>query len=435
MKSILFDIFLVALLVMINGLFVALEYAIIKVRKSEIETDSNEKDSLRKRYLRNVKDNLDKYISAAQVGITLVNVLLGWIGEDSFGRLFGSLFSMVGLGSIIPASVSSIAGILLITFITVAFGELAPKMIAIQYPLQISMWLSFPLKIIYTIFKPMIIVLNISANGFIRLMGLKPITKEDIHHSEREIRYLISEGRKTGVIDSTEHQLIEKIFDFNDKLARDIMVSRNNIVAINIDDTRDAIIQKVIDEGYSRVPVYKDSIDNIIGIIYSKDLISAAEFRELIVLTDILRPVYFVPETKQIGEILKDFQKKRIHLGIVVNEHGNVEGLITLEDIIEEIVGEIEDEYDIDTRNVQKDKLGIFLVNPIISIEEFNQKFKSDIPIDNDDYHTLSGFLQQVTGHVPEIYERVDYKEFVFTIMKKSGNRLLQVKVQRMINK
>ncbi len=430
-----FDIFLVALLVMINGLFVALEYAIIKVRKSEIETDSNEKDSLRKRYLRNVKDNLDKYISAAQVGITLVNVLLGWIGEDSFGRLFGSLFSMVGLGSIIPASVSSIAGILLITFITVAFGELAPKMIAIQYPLQISMWLSFPLKIIYTIFKPMIIVLNISANGFIRLMGLKPITKEDIHHSEREIRYLISEGRKTGVIDSTEHQLIEKIFDFNDKLARDIMVSRNNIVAINIDDTRDAIIQRVIDEGYSRVPVYKDSIDNIIGIIYSKDLISAAEFRELIVLTDIIRPVYFVPETKQIGEILKDFQKKRIHLGIVVNEHGNVEGLITLEDIIEEIVGEIEDEYDIDTRNVQKDKLGIFLVNPIISIEEFNQKFKSDIPIDNDDYHTLSGFLQKVTGHVPEIYERVDYKEFVFTIMKKSGNRLLQVKVQRMINK
>lgn len=213
------------------------------------------------------------------------------------------------------------------------------------------------------------------------------------------------------------------------------MVPRNNIVAINIDDNRDMIIQKVIDEGYSRVPVFKDTIDNIIGIIYSKDLISAAEFRELIVLTDILRPAYFVPETKQIGEILKDFQRKRIHLGIAVNEHGNVEGLITLEDIIEEIVGEIEDEYDIDTRNVQKDKLGIFLVNPLITIEEFNQKFKSDIPVDNDDYHTLSGFLQMVTGHVPEIYERIDYKEFVFTIMKKSGNRLLQVKVQRMINK
>ncbi len=435
MKPLLFDILLVGILVFINALFVALEYAIIKVRKSEIETDNVAGDSLRIKHLRYVKDNIDKYISAAQVGITLVNVLLGWIGEDSFGKLFGYFFTLIGLGNLIPAGVASFLGILLITLITVSFGELTPKMIAIQYPLQISLWLSLPLKIVYTIFKPMILMLNFSANWFIKLIGLKPITKEEIHHSEEEIRYLISEGRKTGVIDSTEHQLIEKIFDFNDKLARDIMVPRNNIVAIDIEDSRDTIIQRVVDEGYSRVPVYKDSIDNIIGVIYSKDLISAAEFRELIVLTDIIRPAYFVPETKKIGEILKDFQKRRIHLGIVVNEHGNVEGLITLEDIIEEIVGEIEDEYDIDTRNVQKDKLGIFLVNPIINIEEFNSKFNTDIPIDNDDYHTLSGFLQKVTGHVPEIYERIDYKELVFTVMKKSGNRLLQVKVQRMINK
>lgn len=432
MKSELFDIFLVAALVFVNALFVAMEYAIIKVRNSELETDTDTKDALRKKQVKLVKDNLDKYISAAQVGITLLNVLLGWIGEDSFGRIFMHLFSLVGFN--LPVSLASIFGILLITFTTVAFGELAPKMIAIQYPLKISLWLAFPLKVFYTVFKPMILMLNFTANGFIRMIGLKPITKDEIHHSEEEIRYLISEGRKTGVIDSTEHQLIEKIFDFNDKLARDIMVPKNNIIALDIDDNRDAIVQRVIDEGYSRIPVFKDSIDNIIGIIYSKDLISATEYRELIVLTDILRPAYFVPETKKIGEILKDFQKKRIHLGIVVNEHGNVEGLITLEDIIEEIVGEIEDEYDIETRNVQKDKLGIFLVDPIITIEEFNKKLNSDIPVDNDDYHTLSGFLQQVTGHIPEIYERVDYKDFVFTIMKKSGNRLLQVKVQRLIN-
>jgi CBS domain containing-hemolysin-like protein len=363
-----------------------------------------------------------------------LNVLLGWLGEESFGRIFMHLFSLIGLGNVIPASIASVSGILLITFVTVALGEQAPKMIAIQYPMKVSLWLSFPLKIFYTIFKPMILLLNFTANSFIKMIGLKPITKEEIHHSEEEIRYLISEGRKTGVIDSTEHQLIEKIFDFNDKLARDIMVPRNNIIALNIDDNRDVIVQRVIDEGYSRIPVFKDSIDNIIGIIYSKDLISATEYRELIVLTDILRPAYFVPETKQIGEILKDFQKKHIHLGIAVNEHGNVEGLITLEDIIEEIVGEIEDEYDIETRNVQKDKLGIFLVDPLISIDEFNKKFNSDIPVDNDDYHTFSGFLQQVTGHIPEIYERIDYKDFVFTVMKKSGNRLLQVKVQRLIN-
>jgi len=434
LKSIFFDILLVGILIFLNGLFVAAEFAIIKVRKSELETDTDVRNSIRKKNLILVKNHIDRYVSAAQLGITFLNIMLGWIGESSFGKIFYPLVKLIGLENEISGTFASLIGVLLITFITVAFSEQAPKMIALQYPLQTSLWLSFPLKVFYTIFKPMILFLNWSANSFIRLIGLKPVTKDEITHSEQEIRYLISEGQKRGVIDSTEQELIEKIFDFNDKLARDIMVPRNNIIALNIDDSRDKIVQRVIDEGYSRIPVFKDSIDNIIGIIYSKDLISATEYRELIVLTDILRTAYFVPETKQIGEILKDFQKKHIHLGIVVNEHGNVEGLITLEDIIEEIVGEIEDEYDIETRNIQKDKLGIFLVNPEISIDEFNAKFSADIPLDNDDYHTLSGFLQKVTGHIPEIYERIDYKELVFTVMKKSGNRLLQVKVQRLIN-
>lgn len=430
MKSIFFDIFIVGILLLINALFVAFEFAIVKLRNSEIETEI--KDSVKKENLKNAKLHIDKYVSAAQLGITLVNILLGWLGENTFAKLFAPLFSTLIPNISVSSTFASIFGILVITFITVAFSEQAPKMVAIQYPLKISSKMYLPIRFFYIIFKPSVLLLNYTVNGFLKLLGIKPVTKDDITHSEREIRYLISEGRKSGIIDSTESQLIEKIFDFNDKLARDIMIPRNDIFAINIDDSREQIIKNVIEEGYSRIPVYKDTIDNVLGIIYSKDLISATEFRELIVLIDILRPVYFIPETKQIGEILKEFQKKHIHLGIVVNEHGTVEGLITLEDIIEEIVGEIEDEYDIDTRNIQKDKLGIFLVNPIISIEEFNEKFNCDIPIDNDDYHTISGFLQKVTGHVPEIYERINYKGFIFTVMKKTGNRLLQIKVQRL---
>ncbi|MCX6161046.1 MAG: hemolysin family protein [Ignavibacteriae bacterium] len=431
-KSVLFDIFIIGLLILFNALFVAIEFAIIRVRASEIEADGEKRDNKRLKYLRVVKDNIDVYVSAAQLGITLVNILLGWIGEDSFSRLFLPVFRFMGLESALGGTAATIIGILLITFITVSVGEQAPKMIAIQYPRTIALWLTIPLHIFYKIFKPFILFLNWIANSIIKMLGMKPVTKDEILHSEEEIRYLIAEGRKTGVIDSTEHQLIEKIFDFNDKMARDIMVPRNSMIALDISDHRDRIIQTVIDEGYSRIPVYNENFDNIIGIIYSKDLISATEHRELIVLMDILRPAYFVPETIHIGELLKDFQRKHIHLGIVVNEHGGVEGLITLEDIIEEIVGEIEDEYDIETRNVQKDKLGIFLVDPVISIEEFNGKFNSDIPVDNDDYHTLSGFLQMVTGHVPDIYERIDYKDIVFTVTKKSGNKLLQVKMQRM---
>jgi CBS domain containing-hemolysin-like protein len=432
LKSVLFDIFFVGILLLLNGFFVAIEFAIVKVRKSEIETAFANKESRSKRNLLHLKDNIDRYVSAAQVGITLANILLGVIGEDTFGRLFLPVFDYIGIGPNVSTTLASVLGVIIITFVTVAFSEQAPKMIAIQYPMQMSVWLSLPLKVFYTVFKPLILVINVSANGMIKMLGLKTVTKDDIIGSEEEIRYLISEGRKSGIIDSTEHQLIEKIFDFNDKLARDIMVPRNNIIALNIYESREMIVQTVIEEGFSRIPVYKDTIDNIIGIVYSKDFISATEHRELIVLSDILRPAYFVPETKQIGEILKDFQKKHLHMGIVVNEHGNVEGLITLEDIMEEIVGEIEDEYDIETRDVQKDKLGIYLVNPLIGIPDFNVKFNSDIPVDNDDYHTLSGFLQKVTGHVPEIYERIDYKGLIFTITKKSGNRLLQVKVQRL---
>jgi len=260
--------------------------------------------------------------------------------------------------------------------------------------------------------------------------------KNTIHESERissedELRLLISEGRKSGAIDQTEHQLIEKIFEFNDKQASEIMVPRNHMIAINLEDSREDIFQKVTEEGFSRIPVYKETIDNIVGIIYTKDLISAAEHRELIALQDIIRPAFFVSSTKQIGNLLKEMQRNKVHMAVVVDEYGGVEGLVTIEDIIEEIVGEIQDEYDVDeSQEVVSEKSGVYLVNPIISIENFNTRFKTDIPEDPD-YQTLNGFLQKVTGHIPEVYERIDYKGMSFVITKKSGNRILQVRVQK----
>jgi CBS domain containing-hemolysin-like protein len=433
LQSTLFEIIVIFAFIFLNALFVAIEFSILKVRNSELET-LIEKGNLKAKKAKDVKMHIDRYISATQLGITLVNLLLGWMMESVItDKIVSPLLKIIGLDLPFTRTISLIIGILLTSYFAVTIGEIVPKSIAIKYPKNISLWFSIPLIIFYKVFKPFIWILNKSANGFLRIIGIEPLTKDVMTHSEEEIRFLISEGRKTGVIDSTEHQLIEKIFDFNDKTASDIMIPRNRIVAIDIDDSRDKIIQTIIDEGYSRIPVFKETIDNIIGIIYSKDLISAAEHKELILLQDILRPATFIPDTKHIGELLKEFQKKHVHLGVVVNEHGGVEGLVTLEDIIEEIVGEIEDEYDIETRNIAKDKLGIYLVNPEIQIEEFNKKFSSDIPENPDEYLTLSGFLQMVTGHVPEIYERIDYKDLIFTIMKKSGNTLLQVKIQRMV--
>ncbi|MBW7856278.1 MAG: HlyC/CorC family transporter [Ignavibacteriales bacterium] len=424
------EILLIFMLVFVNALFVATEYAIVRTRTTELELLIS-KGSSNAKITKQILTELQSYISACQLGITIVNLLLGWIGEDVFFGLLSPLFDYFSLSSTFSKTLSVFIGLGFITYFTITVGELAPKAIAIRHYINISVFLSRPLRMFYKIFKPFIWLLNTSANLILKLIGIEKLTAEEAFHSEEEIRQIILEGRKTGVIDQTEHALIEKIFDFNDKTAKEIMVPRNMMTAIDIDENRERIIQIVIEDGYSRIPVYKDSIDNIIGIIYSKDLIGAAEHKDLILLNEIIRPVHFIPENKHIGEILKDFQKKRIHIGIVVNEHGGVEGLITLEDILEEIVGEIEDEYDIETEKIKRDKKGMFLVNPDISIEEFNKRFNTDIPEDNDEYQTLSGFLQTVTGHIPEIYERIDYKGLVFTIMKKTGNRLLQIKIQR----
>jgi CBS domain containing-hemolysin-like protein len=426
-----FDIVLIALLILVNALFVAAEFALVRVRSTELDAIIN-KGNKQAKLSKKIIEDINSYISATQLGITIVNLALGWLGEDVFTRMLHPVFIFLGIHDPLSHTLAIILGLLIITFFTVTIGEIAPKTIAIKYPLKITLWFSLPLQIFYNIFRPFIWLLNKGADLTLKLLGIKPVSKDEMAHSEEEIRQIIKEGRSTGVIDSTEHQLIEKIFDFNDKTIDEIMVPRNNMFAIDINDSRDTIIHKVIEEGYSRIPVYNESVDNIIGIIYSKDIISAAEHKDVIVLQDILRPANFVPETKHIGELLKEMQRKRIHLVIVVNEHGGVEGLATLEDIIEEIVGEIEDEYDVENKTIEVGKKGVYLVNPNISIEEFNNKFKADIPVADDEYQTLSGFLQQVTGHIPEIYERIDYQGISMTVTKKVGNKLLQIKIQKL---
>lgn len=428
-KSIFSDLVLLLIFVLLNALFVAAEFALVKVRRTQIQPAKNNREKLALRLI----THLDEYLAATQFGITISSLGLGWIGEPVTARILDPVFGLFNIEN--PKTVHTISltvGFLFITFLHIIIGELAPKSIAIRYPKPTTLFVSIPLNIFYIIFKPAIWILNGAANRILKVVGIQPASESEKTHSEEEIRILIAEGTKAGEIDQTEQQLIEKIFEFNDKTANEVMIPRNRMFAIDVDESREKIIEKVIEEGYSRIPVYKDNIDNVIGVIYSKDIISAAEHKEIIVLQDIIRPAHFIPETKHIGDILKDFQKKHIHLGIVVNEHGGVEGLVTLEDIIEEIVGEIEDEYDTESENIKGEKKGIYLVNPNIPVEDFNKRFSADIPVDSDEYQTLSGFLQTVTGHVPDIYERIDYKGIIMTVMKKSGNRLLQIKVQKL---
>jgi CBS domain containing-hemolysin-like protein len=246
--------------------------------------------------------------------------------------------------------------------------------------------------------------------------------------SEDELKQVIDASSLSGIIDKTEHELIKSVLQFSDITAKEIMVPRPDIVALDISISRDVLVRKVIEEGYSRLPVYKGTIDHIIGVIYSKDLLSLLEHRSLIILQDIVRPAYFIPESKKISVLLREFQQNKVHIGIVVDEYGGTEGIVTIEDIVEEIVGDILDEYDETRKSVEQASDGSVLIDAAISIADFNIQFRAKLP-EAPDYETLAGYLQKITGRLPESNEEIKTENFVFTILTKSARRTRQVKV------
>ncbi|MGH2568805.1 MAG: hemolysin family protein [Bacteroidota bacterium] len=249
--------------------------------------------------------------------------------------------------------------------------------------------------------------------------------------SEDELKQVLEAGSRSGALDKTEHELIKSIFEFTDTTVKEIMVPRPDIVALDIATPQTELVRKVIDQGYSRLPVYQGTIDHIIGVVYSKDLLSLIEHKDIIVLHDIIRPAYFVPESKKISQLLREFQHHKIHLAIVVDEFGGTEGIVTMEDIIEEIVGEIHDEYDEVQRTAEPASDGSVVVDANISIHDFNEQMKADVP-EQSDYETLAGFLHKVTGRLPELNEEIRQGGIVYTILSKRARRIGQVKVKKL---
>ena len=432
-ESLLFEIIFVLFIVLLNAFFVAAEFSIVKVRSTQLDTLAK-KDNQRAKIAKKVVSNLDKYLSATQLGVTISSLALGWIGEPISANLLKPVFALLNITN--PQTIHTLAltfGFVVITYLHVILGELAPKYIAIKYAKRVALTLAVPLNIFYLVFKPFIWVLNVSSRFIVRILGIQSVTDVERFHSEEELRLLIAEGRQSGAIDQTEHQLIEKIFEFNDKQAQEIMVPRNRMVALNIEDSREEIYRVVTEEGFSRLPVYNDTTDNIIGVIYTKDLISAAEHRELITLQDIIRPAYFVSSTKQIGNLLKEMQRHRVHMAIVVDEYGGVEGLITIEDIIEEIVGEIQDEYDEEKPIVEKINDREFVVNALASIYDVNTHLPHDLPEDGD-FDTVSGWLGEIFGKIPDVGEQKESNGYNITVLKKSDQNIESVKLELLIN-
>jgi putative hemolysin len=419
------------LLIALIGFFSASEVGVLASRKSRIRELAEEGDKRAASVLAFQQDP-ERFLATVHVGVVfslvLASGLAGMLGVEYLEPAFKS--------SLIPW-IRDTSGwftlgtvVLVIGFLVVVLGELVPKSLALHSPVNVSLAIAAPLRLFSVAFRVPALVLTWASN-FLLAPFKDRTTFTESRISEEEFKLMLEEGAKQGVIDKTEHDLISSVFEFTDTTAKEVMIPRPDIVALDVDMPRDKTIKVVLEEGYSRMPVYRGTIDNIIGIVYTKDLLGILEYRDLIILHDVIRPAYFVPETKKISQIMRELQARRIHIAVVIDEFGGTEGIITMEDILEEIVGEIHDEYDEVLKDIEQSADGSFLVNARTGIRDFNEKFQAGLP-ESQDYETVSGFLSKLTGRIPELNEEIVHDGLSFGIVKKSQRRVRLVRIRKL---
>lgn len=384
-----FDLFLTLFLVFLNGFFVAAEFAIVKVRASQVALQQG---TAAKKAALSVIENLDGYLAATQLGITIASLGLGWVGEDFFSVIILDVMESLHI-EMTEQTASRIAlpiAFSILTVLHIVFGELAPKSLAIRYPTSTTLTISIPLRVFYFVCRPVIALLNGLANLILKIFGIKPVSETEIH-TEEELRLIIAESEEGGAIESSERELIQNVFDFDDRVVKQVMVPRIKISGINYTSTLGEAIQIVMKEGYSRYPIYDKSLDEIKGIIHSKDIVQHYINKTDKSLLEICHPPYTVTENKPIDHLLREFQKKKVQMAIVISEYGGTIGIVTLEDILEELVGEIQDEHDHELQIVTQ--VGdLYRIIATSSIHDINKSL--DVPLkESEDYETLAGML------------------------------------------
>jgi CBS domain containing-hemolysin-like protein len=415
------DIILTLFLVFLNGFFVAAEFAIVKVRSSQIEVRVDINKNLAGA-ARSIVNNLDAYLAATQLGITLASLGLGWVGEDVMSELIIKLFGALNLDLSADAAHKAALPVAfaVITILHIVFGELAPKSLAIRYPASTTFVVAWPLKVFYFVFRPFIWLLNGFANLILKIFGIKPIHGAEIH-SEEELKMIITESQQGGAIEQTERELIQNVFDFDDRRVWDIQTLRKNITGIPSDMSLKEAIDFAIKEGYSRYPIYEDTIDEIKGLINTKDLMKTMISPNPPTLASLMRKPYFVTENKKIKDLLKELQSKRMQMAIVTNEVGEVSGIVTMEDILEELVGEIQDEYDNEKPYVEKTSRNTYLVSAHRKLSDINKYLPYRFE-ENEHYETLAGYIADV--HPQELKEQDNLRlnQYEATILKMYRN-------------
>jgi CBS domain containing-hemolysin-like protein len=423
------NLFLALALIALNGFFVAAEFALVRVRESRIQQLEQEGNA-RAGVVRDALRDLDDYLSVCQVGITVASLGLGWVGEPAVAHLIGPLLHAVGITSERAVTIISfVVGFGLITYAHLVFGEQAPKYFSIQKAERTALWISRPLRLFMVLFRPLVWLVNASTNFVLRPWGIK-LGEEIEAHSEEELRIMISSSAASGELEPEERDYLNNVFDFGDRVAREIMVPRPDIEALSVDMPLPEMVDAAVFGRYTRYPVYEGDLDHVIGAVHVKDLLRAArENPDDFDIRTIVRDCLVVPENKPILQILKEFQKRTLQMAIVIDEWGSVEGLITIEDIIEELVGEIQDEFDEGEAQIEKIGDGVYAIDGRIPITEVNEYFDLDLP--HEDFDTIGGYVLGVLGRPPEPGDTVEVDGVIVQVKSVDGPRVSMLTLQR----
>ncbi|WP_308634703.1 hemolysin family protein [Paenibacillus silvisoli] len=425
---ILLNLILIAVLVFLNGFFVAAEFAMVKVRSSRIDSlvlDGNR----RARFASRLTGNLDAYLSACQLGITLASLGLGWVGEPAIASIIEPLLHKLHFNPVAIHTVAFIIAFSIITVLHIVLGELAPKTFAIRKAESVTLWTAMPLIAFHKIMYPFIFLLNGTANWMLKKVGIEPAAEHESAHTEEEIRILMKESHKSGLIDNTELTLVDNIFDFAETHAREIMIPRTEMTCLYADLTFDENQAIALKEMHTRYPVCDGDKDNIIGFVHIKDLLKVTH-QGLNDIRAITRPMTTVPDSMHISTLLKLMQKKKTQIAILIDEYGGTSGLVTLEDIMEEIVGEIQDEFDEERPDIEPREDQSHSINGKMLIEEVNSYF--GLEIESDDYDTIGGWMYAQIENPPTKGMRVTHPDgFEFVIEETDHLRISRIVIRR----
>ena len=419
----------IVVLLLVNGFFVAAEFALVRSRRTRLDAMARSGDAKARLALR-ATGNLPRLLSASQLGITLASLALGWVAESTLGEALADWFGSlpIAIEQSLRVSFGAMVALASITYLHVVFGELAPRAAALNHPEQFARWLAPPLMVFAWLVTPFIAVLNRSSQAVLKVFGQRGDMLEEPVHSPEELRLIVEQSQELGAIPTRDADLIEGVFEFSEKNAREVMTPRTGVVAMPIDATLDEALAIVEENAFSRYPAYDDSIDNIVGLVLAKDLLRVARHPPAgFTVASIMRDVHVVPGSREVEEVLADFKRLKEHMAVVLDEYGGTAGIVTMEDLLEEIVGEILDEHDEAAASEPTDSGGEVVVPGSMHIAELNERF--GLTVSEDDYSTIGGFVFGSLGRLPVVADRVAAGGAVFTVREMDGRRIESVAI------